>query len=125
MADNRDNVQSDNPANFQADNPPNEIIPGTGTETTNTNQETENMEVHKHPHHITHKKKWPEYLLEFIMLFLAVFLGFVAENYREHIVEQEREKQYMATLVEDLNIDTADMSRLKQTLSYVISREDS
>ncbi len=33
------------------------------------------MEVHKHPHHVTHKKKWGEYLLEFIMLFLAVWMG--------------------------------------------------
>jgi len=40
------------------------------------NQETENMEVHKHPHHVMHKKKWGEYVLEFLMLFLAVFLGF-------------------------------------------------
>jgi hypothetical protein len=33
------------------------------------------METH-HPHHVTHKKKWTEYLLEFFMLFLAVFLSF-------------------------------------------------
>ena len=25
---------------------------------------TKNMEVHKHPHHVTHKKKWGEYLLK-------------------------------------------------------------
>ncbi len=25
-------------------------------------QPTTNMEVHKHPHHVTHKKKWGEYL---------------------------------------------------------------
>ncbi len=37
--------------------------------------QTKNMEVHKHPHHVTHKKKWGEYLLEFFMLFFAVFLG--------------------------------------------------
>lgn len=41
------------------------------------------------PHHVTHKKKWVEYLLEFFMLFLAVFLGFVAENIREHTVEND------------------------------------
>ncbi len=29
------------------------------------------MEVH-HPHHPTHKKKWSEYLIEFLMLFAAV-----------------------------------------------------
>ncbi len=32
---------------------------------------------------MTHKKKWGEYLLESFMLFLAVFLGFIAENMRE------------------------------------------
>ncbi|HUS01130.1 MAG TPA: hypothetical protein VMY77_05355 [Chitinophagaceae bacterium] len=64
------------------------------------------METH-HPHHITHKKKWTEYLLEFFMLFLAVFLGFVAENYREHIVEKRREKEYIKMFIEDLRIDTS------------------
>ena len=63
------------------------------------------MEVHKHPHHVTHKKKWAEYLLEFFMLFLAVLLGFVAENWREHIVEQKRERQYIESLVADLKSD--------------------
>jgi hypothetical protein len=69
------------------------------------NQETENMDVHKHPHHVTHKKKWGEYLLEFLMLFLAVFLGFVAENIREHKVEREREKEYIESLIADLKND--------------------
>ena len=43
------------------------------------------MEVH-HPHHPTHKKKWSEYIIEFIMLFTAVTLGVFAENIREHQV---------------------------------------
>ena len=74
--------------------------------------QTENMEVHKHPHHVTHKKKWGEYLLEFFMLFLAVFLGFVAENIREHIVEKERSKQYITSLFEDLKVDTGRMGSI-------------
>ena len=45
-------------------------------QTTDPTSETENMEVHKHPHHVTHKKKWGEYFLEFLMIFLAVTLGF-------------------------------------------------
>jgi hypothetical protein len=65
------------------------------------------MEVHKHPHHVMHKKKWNEYLLEFFMLFLAVFLGFLAENQRERIVEHEREKTYAARLLRDLEQDSA------------------
>ncbi len=63
------------------------------------------MEVHKHPHHVTHTKKWFEYLLEFLMLFLAVYLGFVAENVREHRVEKERERQYIESMVADLQND--------------------
>src|SRR5207253_149136 len=68
--------------------------------------EIENMEVHKHPHHVTHKKKWEEYLLEFFMLFLAVFLGFVAENVRETSVEHEREKQYAQQLYTEFYADS-------------------
>ena len=63
------------------------------------------MEVH-HPHHPTHKKKWVEYLLEFFMLFLAVTLGFFAENIREHMAEKELEKEYMISMLEDLRSDT-------------------
>ena len=70
------------------------------------------MEVHKHPHHVTHKKKWGEYLLEFFMLFLAVFLGFVAENIRENISKHEKEKQLMVWMVEDLRSDKVQLDSL-------------
>src|SRR5882762_978324 len=66
------------------------------------NQQPENMEVHKHPHHVTDKKKWSEYFLEFFMLFLAVFLGFLAENWREHIVEHERAHQFLESMMLDV-----------------------
>ena len=45
-----------------------------------------NMEVHHHPH--VEKKNFKEYFLEFLMIFLAVTIGFFAENIREHITEQ-------------------------------------
>src|SRR5205814_6953925 len=73
---------------------------------TSNQQPATNMEVHKHPHHVTHKKKWGEYLLEFLMLFLAVFLGFLAENFREHQLEKEKGRQYIQSLYEDLKADT-------------------
>src|SRR5437762_10186045 len=50
-----------------------------------TQSESPVMEVHKHPHHVTHKKKWGEYLLEFFMVFLAVTSGLFAEGYRENV----------------------------------------
>ena len=64
------------------------------------------MEVH-HPHHLAHKKKWSEYLLEFFMLFFAVFLGFLVENYREHRIEEARTGKHMHTMVENLKYDTS------------------
>jgi len=70
------------------------------------------MEIHKHPHHVTHKKKWGEYALEFLMLFLAIFLGFVAENIRETSVERHQEKEYMQLMVEDLKKDTANINTM-------------
>ena len=81
--------------------------PETKSETCKQQQETENMETHKHPHHPTHKKKWGEYLLEFVMIFLAVFLGFIAENMREHFVEHQRERKYAVQLLNDLKKDTS------------------
>ncbi len=87
---------------------------------TNLQSQTEEMEVHKHPHHVTHKKKWGEYSLEFLMLFLAVFLGFVAENIRENYVEHHREKQFIRSLMNDIKADTA---RIKNIISQRITRE--
>ena len=43
------------------------------------------MEVHHHPH--VEKKNFKEYFLEFLMIFLAVTMGFIAENVRERITE--------------------------------------
>lgn len=63
------------------------------------------MEVRHHSH--SDRKRFKHYLWEFLMLFLAVFCGFLAENFREHQVEHQREKQYMTTLIEDLKADTS------------------
>ena len=83
------------------------------------------MEVHKHPHHITHTKKWFEYLLEFLMLFLAVYLGFVAENVREHNVEKEREKQYIESLIADLKSDQEVLVQHIVHIKFGLSMTDS
>src|SRR5450755_1114446 len=107
MADNTDEEQPDNPTNIQSENLSDDITPTTDSKTINPNQETENMEVHKHPHHLTHKKKWIEYLLEFLMIFLAVFLGFLAEYQLEHVIEKQRANDFALSLQRDLVTDTA------------------
>lgn len=73
--------------------------------TSTPKQEAENMEVHHHPD-LNHKpKKWKEYFLEFIMIFLAVTLGFFAESLRENINNKERLHNYIESLVSDLKSD--------------------
>jgi hypothetical protein len=60
------------------------------------------MEVHHHPD-LHHKpKKWKEYFLEFLMIFLAVTLGFFAENIREHFTDKNNTKVYLETYRDEL-----------------------
>ena len=76
------------------------------------------MEVHHHSH--TARKKLAHYFWEFLMLFLAVFCGFLAEYKLEHTIEHNRERQYITTLAEDLKSDTA---QLLLNINYRKSRE--
>jgi hypothetical protein len=88
--------------------PPAKFLPPTGSPVDTSNEpdnQTTAMEVH-HSHHPTHKKKWTEYLLEFFMLFFAVFLGFLVENFREHQIEEGRAEKHMYTMVQNLKYDT-------------------
>lgn len=56
-------------------------------------------------------KRWKEYALEFIMLFLAVTLGFLAENYREDYGEREREVELARSLYNEMKADSVDLSK--------------
>lgn len=68
------------------------------------------MEVHHHPQ--VEKKGFKEYLLEGLMIFLAVTMGFFAESYREHLAEVNKENDYIQTFIEDLKTDTARIKHL-------------
>jgi hypothetical protein len=65
------------------------------------------MEVHHHPN--VEKKNFKEYFLEFLMIFLAVTMGFFAESIREHIADNEKEKEFIMSMVEDAVTDTANI----------------
>src|SRR5215469_2782869 len=62
------------------------------------------MEVHHHPY--VEKKRFKEYFLEFIMIFLAVTLGFFAENLRERTSDSYREKEFAQELYSELKDDS-------------------
>src|ERR1035437_9094029 len=79
-----------------------EDLPKAEPQTLNPKPETEAMEVHHHPdlHHKPKKSK--EYFLEFLMIFLAVTMGFIAENIREHIGERKVAHQLLESFRNDL-----------------------
>ena len=82
------------------------------------------MEVH-HPHHPTHKKKWSEYIIEFVMLFAAVTLGFFAENVREHQVIEHKTQQNLQSVILDLKKDSVlikDIIKEYQNASIYLNR---
>jgi hypothetical protein len=95
------------------------------SEPVNTKQETENMEVHHHPQLHHEPKPWKEYFLEFLMIFLAVTLGFFAENIREHFIEAKRAKEYAQSLYDDLKIDTAIIQRTYNEKVWILTKFDS
>jgi hypothetical protein len=66
------------------------------------------MEVHHHPE--VEKKGLKEYILEGLMIFLAVMMGFFAENIREGISDRAKGKEYIKSFVQDLRRDTASFS---------------
>lgn len=115
MADNTDEEHLENPINNQAESPPDEITPIADAEIINPNQETENMEVHHHAHDPAaphHKKNWKSYFWEFLMLFLAVFCGFLAEWQLEHTIENSREKEFIISMVKELENDDKQINQV-------------
>ena len=81
------------------------------------------MEVHHHPQ--VEKKGIKEYFLEFLMIFLAVTLGFFAENIREHFSDRSKEQEYVVSLKEDLVSDTTQLHRLLPVSDTIYENLDS
>jgi hypothetical protein len=75
-------------------------------QTSNFKPETNAMETHAHHLHKAPAQGWKHYFFEFLMLFLAVTLGYFVENQREHYVEHLRAKEFATSLVRDLQNDT-------------------
>jgi len=80
------------------------------------------MEVHHHPK--VGKKNFKEYFLEFLMIFLAVTLGFFAESIREGISDHSKEKEYILGMMQDLRDDTSSISATANELTHVLKLLD-
>ena len=80
------------------------------------------MEVHHHAHP---PKQWKEYITEFLMLFLAVSMGFIAENIREKHVENERSEELMQALVMDIKENQLQLDSLITNNTRLVRYYDS
>ena len=81
------------------------------------------MEVHHHSH--TARKKWTHYFWEFLMLFLAVSLGFYAENTREGILHKKEVKTQLNSMLSDLQSDMILFDSVTDRNSYGAQMADS
>ena len=137
------NVEKDSKLNTSADNLQQEDISSSTenilleTEISESEESTtlnpqisteQNMEVHHHAHDPAaphHKKNWKSYFWEFLMLFLAVFCGFLAEYQLEHYIEKQRAKEFAVSLYRDLVGDTTAIGNINMQIKYYISDIDS
>ncbi len=107
------NAELENPSAF--DIPQSEI---NKSEIEHPQYEIKTMEVHHHPN--VEKKNFKEYMLEGLMIFLAVMMGFFAESLRERIDNNEKGHEYVQSLLVDLKADTAKINDYFD--HFVISR---
>jgi hypothetical protein len=82
------------------------------------------LEVHAHSH--SHgKKSWKSYFWEFLMLFLAVSLGFYAENLREKMIHKKEVNKSMHSLLSDLRSDVSFFDSVLNKNQYSCKMADS
>ena len=117
MAENTEE-RLDPAGSIQPENLPDKNAPAADTDAIIPNQDTEDMEVHHHAHDPAaphHKKTWKSYFWEFLMLFLAVFCGYLAESYHTHSVNKDIEKRNMELVVDNLRDDVV---KFKTNISF-------
>lgn len=83
------------------------------------------MEVHYLPPLQRHSKPTKEYFIEFILIFLAVILGFIANYDRESFLEKEKGKEYALSLLNDLKVDTVVIKKTYNEKAWIEERFDS
>ncbi len=126
MAENTDpgNKTSGNSTNNESEKNPDRNNPVFESEKIIANPETEGKFPSHQQHRPFRKRIW-NYLFEFLMVFLAVFCGFIADNWREQLQEHRREKEFIRSIVEDIKSDTLNSNRTIAQLKSIKSGIDS
>ncbi|MFZ1798508.1 MAG: hypothetical protein WAU24_01495 [Chitinophagaceae bacterium] len=72
----------------------------------------------------THKK-WKDYFLQFLMIFLGVTLGFFSSNIRDKIINDGKEEHYISNLIHDLKLDTLNAASIQNDQLKLLAEMDS
>jgi len=72
------------------------------------------MEIEVPHNHEAPGKGLKHYFFDFLMLFLAVFCGFLAENIREHRVENERAEVLANNLYKEILVDSIRIQQMNE-----------
>ena len=93
----------------------------------NENQGPEMPVTHDLPATAKHKgkKRLKEYLREGLMIFVAVLMGFLAENVREEVWNRQKEKQFMRSYVQNLKQDSIMLEQHISDNNHKVSYLDS
>lgn len=113
MTDNLEDKNVDYSTIHPPENVPEEKTLPNNTEKSESTHPKETIEVHHHPK--VEKKKVKEYLMEGLFIFIAVSLGFIADNIREHFSNKEIEKRNMELIADNLR---GDIENIKKNIRY-------
>lgn len=113
MTDNLEDKNVDYSTIHPQENVPEEKTLPNNTEKSESTHPKETIEVHHHPK--VEKKRVKEYLMEGLFIFIAVSLGFIADNIREHFSNKKIEKRNMELIADNLR---GDIENIKENIRY-------
>jgi len=83
------------------------------------------MDALYHPHLGHDSKPTGNYFYEFLLIFFAVSLGFLAESLRESYVDKLKAKVLAQSLYDDLKADTGTIQKTYEENAWIVAKYDS